>query len=403
VSKKKLQKEKSAVGCDADFAWDTVNLLQLENQKDKIDSLECNSWTWNWKENTSTYTLSKMIKLGGPCSGISQLTILSNSVKALKSPCQVDLPNLTRLKAQQKGNSKINYTPLLLSIMETSKLEEIEFSAENEIGISAFLQILAECAPNLASLKILSLRNDLALVALTTTEVISLSQIQLVGLEELNLGFNLAADIKLDTILANFAPSLKKFTVAGCYTIDASVEAQIRVSVPRMPCLEVMELGNAERFPGGEFETTNKRPPKKKSKSFRVEPQMDSGGGVVSPVTTPQPDATAVEIFRVVLILPALPKLRRLFLSSFYSLQGFHFSLFPTLEEFVVGSDWHLSLPNKPIPVNGRKVYNKLTTLRFPDRLTDHTFMSKIPVFFPNVEKLVLNLPSVKVRQVNKI
>jgi len=112
-----------------------------------------------------------------------------------------------------------------------------KFSAETEFGICAFLQILAQSAPNLASLKILSLRHALALVVLSTTEVISLSQIQLVGLEELNLYFSLSADVKLEPLLANFAPSLKIIRVAGCYTTDASVEPQVHVDVPHMPIL----------------------------------------------------------------------------------------------------------------------------------------------------------------------
>jgi len=376
--------------------WDWVNISQLQTGKIKVYSLECKDWVWDLP--SRQHTLLNLIKPGAPCSGITELSIQNNGFHVPESLFPLDLPYLTHLKARQEGNIQINYKPLLLRIMQTSKLEAIEFSSEDEIGLGGFLSILADCSPHLGSLKTLSFDQDN--VALTT-EIAELSQIKLDGLEELNLHYSIWADAKLEPLLLNFAQSLKKLTVDGCYTTDAAVEPQILINIPHMPYLEVLDLGRGQQFESN-FETTDKRPPKRRSRTFRIEPQQDSNGGSTTPNLTEctrDDDSPTGYMFRVTLNFPALPKLKTLILSSLYSVQGFHFSLFPALEVFRVASDWHLSIPNKPVPVNERKVYAQLKEFQFPDLLADHTFMSKIPVYFPNVEKLVLNLPSVKVTE----
>jgi len=85
------------------------------------------------------------------------------------------------------------------------------------------------------------------------------------------------------------------------------------------------------------------------------------------------------------------PNLEILTLGKLTELDGFSFSLAKNLKAFRCGSNWNLTVPMPPIELAN------ITELQFPDSLTEEDLVFKSAKAFPNLLKVRLNVPSVKV------
>ncbi|OXA58213.1 hypothetical protein Fcan01_06419 [Folsomia candida] len=388
--------------CKRQYLWKKWKRLFSRVGSD-IDRLDCIHWTWKSVQARCPFNLVYI--LSKVCPQLKQLSILSEcntKPEVLVFP-RLNLDKLTHLKIDHNGLLKYHDQLAEIIIATNGNLERIEFAYQDEVALNRFLNILEAMEPNiLAKLKYLSIQHrDGEHVALLDTEVTTLGNIKAAKLEELDLGFGFWGDTKaaLEALLNNFC-TLKKLKDHGSFITTDKEEPKLIINFPRMPHLEILDLGGNYEFVSV-IESINERPAKRKSKktsniNFEQGRHPPTPAKLLSSQEEDQEEDILGQYFSVTLNLPELPKLKSLILGSCYDLSDLHFARMPLLEVFRVASPWHL-IVSFPSAESRHNAYSKLKELQLPDFFQDFSFIPKIARYFPSIEKCYINLPTVKV------
>ncbi|XP_035714012.1 uncharacterized protein LOC118438221 [Folsomia candida] len=314
------------------YLWRKWNEL-FSQVGSNINRLDCINWTW--KSVQAKCPLNLVYILSKVCPQLKQLSILSEcntKPEVLVFP-RLNLDKLTHLKIDHNGLLKYHDQLAEIIIATNGNLESIEFAYQDEVALNRFLNILEAMEPNvLAKLKYLSIQHrDGEHVALLDTEVTTLGNIKAAKLEELDLGFGFWGDTKaeLEALLNNFC-TLKKLKVHGSFITTDKEEPKLFINFPRMPHLEILDLGGNYEFVSV-IESINERPAKRKSKKTS-NINFEQGRNPPTPAKSlasqeeDQEEDILGQYFSVTLNLPELPKLKSLILGSCYDLSDHHFA-----------------------------------------------------------------------------